>query len=38
MSLSDYLTVELAVPNNTINMTEFEIFATTSIVDSIEII
>ena len=38
MSLSDYLTAELAVPNHTINLTEFEIFATTSLVESIEII
>lgn len=29
MSLSDYLTAELAVPNHTINLTEFEIFAIT---------
>ena len=34
MSLSDYLRAELAVPNHTINLTEFEIFATTSLVES----
>lgn len=40
MPLGDYLTVELAVPNHTKNLTEFEIFATTSSVEveSIEII
>ena len=29
MSLNDYLRAELAVLNHTINLTEFEIFATT---------